>query len=373
MVCHGELYRLRPDPRHLTAFYLTIAVGGALGGLFVAVIAPAVFPGFWEVPLGLLFCLLLFLAMIHGDPDSSLSAGHRPAIWSWIAVGVGLVGPMMMAVPLLSMWNNDVQVRTFYGVHRVADRDVGTPKARRVLRHGITLHGAQFLSEEGRRLAISYYGPGSGAQIAIDHHPRRLAGETIEVGGVGLGAGSVAAYAREGDRYRFYELDPMVPVFAQRYFTYLEDTPASVNIVLGDGRISLEREFADSLGTMDVMVVDAFAGGSIPVHLLTRECFEIYWRALKPDGVLVFHVSNRYLDLAPLVRGAAHALGKEAVQMFSKTDKEKGLEESHWVLVTSNAELLAGPGLGDAVTPWAEKDELLLWTDRRTSLLQVLR
>ena len=194
----------------------------------------------------------------------------------------------------------------------------------------------------------------------------------MHVGVVGLGAGAIAAHAHAGDDYRFYELDPQVLEFARSYFTYLEDSPGEVDVVIGDGRISLEREFKDQPGTYDVLAVDAFAGGSIPVHLLTRECFEVYLRALKPDGVLAIHVSNKYLTLRRVVRGAADALGKKAVRVLSESNEDAALESSDWVLVTTNRPFLEAPGLRDAATPWEADDSPVTWTDRKSSLLQIL-
>lgn len=373
MICHGELVRLRPDPRHLTGFYLTISVGGALGGIFVAVIAPMVFPGYWEVPLGLLAVLVLFAMAMGRDPKSLLASGRYPKMKGWITVAIGLAGPLMMGVPMLSMWSNDVQKRTFYGVHKVADRDLGTPGARRLLRHGITLHGTQLLDEDRRLEPISYYGPGSGLDLAFRRHPLRLEGKPIRVGAVGLGAGSIAAHSRSGDTVRFFELDPQVEIYARKYFTFLSDAPARTEVVLGDGRLSLEREIADSPGSYDLIVVDAFSGGSIPIHLLTRECFEIYAKALRPGGVMAVHVSNKYLRLAPVVRAGAESLGWGAVQVLTDPDEETFMEASHWVVATPNPEFLGDPELLEASTPWSDDQPPILWTDRRSSLVTVLR
>ncbi len=373
MVCHGELVRLRPDPRHLTGFYLTISVGGAMGGIFVALIAPLVFPGYWEVPLGLLAVLILFVVAMSRDPDSLLASGRYPKMKGWTTVAIGLVGPLLMGVPLLSLWSNDVQKRTFYGVHKVADRDLGTPGARRLLRHGTTLHGTQLLDEDRKREPISYYGPGTGLDLAFRRHPSRLAGKPLRIGVLGLGAGTIAAYSRAGDRVRFFELDPQVEIYAREYFTFLEDASGDVDVVLGDGRLSLEREIAESAETYDLLVVDAFSGGSIPIHLLTRECFEIYAKALRPDGVMAIHVSNKYLRLAPVIRAGAENLGWEAVQVLTDPDEEAFTEASHWVVATANRALLDDPELVEASTPWGEDRPPIRWTDRRSSLVSVLR
>lgn len=373
LVCHGELARLKPHPRHLTAFYLSVAAGGALGGLLVAVVAPVVFHDFWEVPLGLLVCLLLLLARVYTDPESRLSPARRPRAWLAVAIGVGLLGPALLGVPILNAMNQEQQVRNFYGVLQVDTREADTPLARRILKHGITIHGAQFLDPDRRDQPNTYYGWGSGAALAVTRHPVRRAGGALHAGVVGLGAGTLAAWGRSGDVFRFYELNPQVVHLARTAFTFLADSPASVDVVLGDGRLSLRREAARAPASLDLLVVDAFSGGSIPVHLLTRECFETYWRVLRPGGILAVHVSNEYLRLAPVVRGAAEALGKEAVLVHQAPDTSRAEESSDWVLVTGNATFLADPVVREAATPWTEEDSPILWTDRRASLLPVLR
>lgn len=373
MVCHGELARLKPHPRHLTGFYLSVAAGGALGGFLVAVVAPAVFRDFWEVPLGLVACLLLLLARIYTDPHSRLAHARRPRAWQWIAVGTGLLAPALLGVPILDALHQERQVRNFYGVLQVETQATGTPLARRILKHGITLHGAQFLDPARRREPISYYGAGSGLDLAVSRHPVRRRGGALDVGAVGLGAGTLAAWGHPGDVFRFYELNPQVVRLARSDFSFLSDSPATVEVVLGDGRLSLRREAARNPGSMDLLVVDAFSGGSIPVHLLTRECFELYWRVLRPDGILAVHVSNEYLRLAPVVRGAAQALGKEALPVHQPADPSRGEESSLWVIMTGNAAFLDDPVVRERITPWGPADTPVVWTDRRASLLSVLR
>jgi hypothetical protein len=373
MVCHGELVRLKPPPRGLTAFYLSLAAGGALGGAFVALAAPVLFPGFWEVPLGLLLVLLLFLAAVHQDPASRLTGGRRPRAWQGIAIGVGVLGPALLAEPLISLWNSDVEVRTFYGVLQLRVKDEGTPDARRIMSHGNTIHGIQFLSPERGDLATAYYGPGSGAALAMEDHPRRGRGP-LRVGVIGLGAGTLAAWAREGDLVRFYEIDPKVEELAREQFTFLASSRGTVQVVIGDGRISLEREVAEGRDPFDVLAVDAFTEGSVPVHLLTRECMDLYRRALAPDGILAVHVSNKYLRLGPVVRGAAEALGKRAAQTFAGGDPGRGRHNTHWVLVADPAHpVWRSPAVRNAVVPWKETEAPVVWTDRFSSLLQVLR
>jgi hypothetical protein len=370
--CHGELVRLLPHPSRLTSYYLTIAAGGALGGAFVGLAAPLLFPGYWEAPIALFVALLLFLAAIHRDPASPLRGGRPVRAWGWITLGVGLIGPALLSVPLLQYWNFEIRERNFYGVILIADRDAGTPQARRLLMHGGTLHGFQYLDPARRRTPTTYFGAESGIAVAVERHPRRAAGEPLRVGVIGLGAGTIAAWGRPGDRFFFYELDPAVVRAAQTHFTFLADSPATVEAVVGDGRLSLERD-RRSAPDFDVLAVDAFSGGSIPTHLLTRECFEMYRDRLRPDGILAVHVSNKYLDLTPVVRAAARFLGMEAIRINQTADPARGLDSNTWVLLSSNRAFLESPEVRSRVAPWNPIRKEVAWTDRNTSLMKVLR
>ncbi len=278
MVCHGELARLKPDPRHLTLFYLMISIGGAIGGVFVGLIAPNVFPGYYELPVGLAACGVLVLIALRQDL-------FRDAVWkpewllslAYVMVLIGYVGGEMHK----SLRNDRVAVRNFYGGLKVSDSGVGR-EAERTLTHGTINHGEQFLAPERRRLATTYYGPNTGVGLAIrsldPDKPHRI-------GVIGLGAGTLAAYGRvgAGDRITFYEINPLVIQLARSQFTFLMDSQAKVDIVLGDARLSLERQDPQNY---DVLAVDAFSSDSIPVHLLTVEAFQLYFRHLKPDGIL---------------------------------------------------------------------------------------
>jgi hypothetical protein len=373
--CHGELVRLLPHPSRLTMYYLTIAAGGALGGAFVGLAAPLIFPGYWEAPIALWVVLLLFLAAIHRDPESPFRGGRPVRVWRWIPLGVGLIGPALLAVPLLQYWNFGIRERNFYGVILITDRDAGTPEARRLLMHGGTLHGFQYLDPARRRTPTSYFGAGSGIAVAVEQHPRRVAGEPLRVGVIGLGAGTIAAWGRPGDQFSFYELDPAVVRAAREHFTFLADSPATVEAIVGDGRLALERD-RQSASDFDVLAVDAFSGGSIPTHLLTRECFELYRDRLRPDGVLAVHVSNKYLDLTPVVRSAARSLGMEAIRIYQASDPAQGHDSNMWVLLTTNRAFLDSPEVQAREAPWKStlKDQReVVWTDRSTSLMQVLR
>lgn len=371
MICHGELVRIKPHPRRLTGFYLTVSLGGAAGGLFVAVAAPVVFPDIWEVPLGILATLFLLLASIYRDPGSTFRGGRRPRAWGWMAAGLGLAGPLLMTFPIMGLYRQNLQVRTFYGVLKVFEADRGTPDARRHLTNGRIVHGTQFLDGERRTWLTSYYGPGSGVDIAIERGPRRREDRPLRAGIIGLGAGTLAGLSRPGDVFRFYEIDPMVEKLAREKFTFLSDARGKVEVVIGDGRIALEREAREEAEPLDVLVVDAFTGGSVPVHLLTRECTELYFRRLVPDGILAVHVSNHFLDLSRVVLADARAVGMKAVHVRQDGDEGLGTGQSFWVLV-GRADVIDSLGIDQNRLPW-DGVEPVLWTDHYSSLIRILR
>ncbi len=367
MTCHGELAAMRPHPRHLTAFYLMISLGGALGGLFAGVIAPHVFSLYLELPVAISGCALLVLAVHWRDRESPL---HRTQNgWGWVAAAACTLGLTVSLVWFVQKIYRDYRVlsRNFYGALRTID--FGDPSDRMSVRkftHGAINHGEQWLMPARRREPTSYFGPATGIAKAIQekdrHRPQRI-------GITGLGAGVMLTYARKGDYYRVYEINPAVVDFASREFTFLKDSPAEVEIVMGDARLSLEREPAQNF---DVLHLDAFSSDSVPVHLLTREAFELYFRHLKPDGVLVLHISNRYLNMQPVAARAAEALGKQALLVEDFGDEEAGYFGTDMVLMTAN------PGFFDrqlfmGCKPPQTKPEVLLWTDDYSNLFRVLR
>jgi SAM-dependent methyltransferase len=251
--------------------------------------------------------------------------------------------------------------RNFYGGLRVVDL-----KSRRAMIHGTINHGTQFLDPARRALATTYYSPGSGVQMAIDQF--RRPGQRVGV--IGLGVGTLATYARPGDYYRFYELNPMVLELARREFTFLKDAAARVEVVLGDGRLSLEREPDQQF---DVLVVDAFSGDSIPVHLLSREAFQLYFHHLRPGGVLAVHVSNTALDLTQVVGKTVQSLGKASLRIHAAPDSGIDRSESEWILATDRPELLQQPRLLAAASPSRPAPGLLVWTDDYSTLFPLLK
>jgi hypothetical protein len=334
-----------------------VSLGGALGGLFVGWLAPHLFHGYFELPVGILACTLLALVVFR-DLSKWMSMA-----WAALAITV---------LVFLSLKERDTAagarllVRNFYGGLRVTDSgDLQKGDATRTLVHGTITHGLQMLSGELRRLPTTYYGKQSGVGLAIENC--RHSGERVGV--IGLGVGTLASYGRPGDYYRFYEINPLVIQVARREFSYLRDCPAQVEVVLGDARLSLEREPDQNF---DVLAVDAFSSDSIPVHLLTREAFQLYFGHLKAEGVLAVHISNNHLDLAPVVQSLASALHKEAL-LFDTDDDEQEVYGATWVLLAGPGEVLRKPAFQQAGSPLEPRAGLRVWTDDYSNLFQILK
>ena len=436
MVCNGELARAKPQPRYLTSFYLTVAVGGAIGGVFVAVVAPHIFKGFWEYQLGLCMAVLLLLVILVGDkaswlyqsrfgtpvvvvavaallPESAVGIAatkNKPAIHLAAFVALALIAYVLSnrnkanstlsraksarlytVVALLivvrtlggtALARNRVAIQTsrsFYGVLSVRPQNMDDPSiAAYSLVHGRVLHGFQLRSESGRRTPAAYFGPSSGAGIAIRHatEAASLTQRSLRIGVVGLGVGTIAAYGRPGDIVRYYEINPDVIRIAsdRRYFSYLGDSLARIEVIPGDGRLSLERELEQhEQNDLDVLIIDAFSGDAIPVHLLTREAFAIYFKRLKkPSGILSIHITNTYLDLKPVVFSAARSLGVRAVLVHSDGDGQITLG-SDWILLSAEGDL-PEPDLNSPRTnrEAAAVRTIRPWTDDFSNLIQIV-
>lgn len=360
MTCHGEVAAMRPHPRHLTSFYLMISLGGALGGLFVGVVAPTVFSMDLELPVAIVACAVLLMIVHWRDAESPLNTVF-PGGWVLVAAAT-----LALAVSLGWFVKNiyrdyRVLTRNFYGALRTVDFETT-----RKFTHGAINHGEQWLNPQRRREPTSYFGPGTGVAKAINSKDRD---KPQRVGITGLGAGVMLTYARAGDYYRVYEINPGVLELAQREFTFLKDCPAKVDVVLGDARLSMEREEPQNF---DVLHLDAFSSDSVPVHLLTREAFELYFRHLKPDGALVLHISNRYLNLQPVAARAAEALGKRAVFVEDYGDDTAGFFGTDMVVMSSSATLLENV-LFMGYKPPQTDSRVLLWTDDYSNLFRVMK
>ena len=377
MTCHGELYRSRPDPAHLTLFYLMVAAGGALGGLFVAAVAPVIFNSFWEYHVGLIACIFLTQLAWLRSGVSVRAFGSRSALYLRLGLMAGALALVLYAHVQLSGQGVVEASRNFYGVLKVS-RDHDEVGEKLALTHGRIVHGEQYRDSDKKGWPTSYYGPQSGVGLAMQHHPRRHASEgesTLKVGVVGLGVGTVSAYGWPGDTIRFYEINPAVVRFADSIFSYNADSEAQVDVVLGDARVQLELELArNGPHGFDVLAIDAFSSDAIPIHLITREAAELYWKHLADDGILAFHISNRSLDLAPVTRALADVCGCEAVGTHSPEVLDKGVKLSNWVILTSNRAFLDSPAVREAAVGWSRDDQPpLLWTDDFASLWQVLK
>jgi SAM-dependent methyltransferase len=359
MFCHGELTRLKPAPRHLTTFYLMVSIGGAIGALLVGVAAPTLLSGYYELGIALTACaVLLYHRMLAGR-------------W-WLAAGALAVVVATAAFTVAGITdylkNTRVMVRNFYGVVRT--RDYATPVPFRAMYHGGINHGGQLLDAALRGRPTSYFAPTSGygrVFASLPDAPRR-------VGVLGLGAGALAAYARAGDLFRFYEIDPQVAAVAVSEFTYLRDSPAQVDIVLGDGRLSLEREPPQNY---DLLAIDAFSGDSIPMHLITREAMAAYVRQLKPDGVIVFQATNRFVDIAPVVERLAASHGMSAVLVSDAAESGEGADywvsDTDQIIVTRNVQLLAAQPIASVAQPLPARPDFRIWTDDFYNLLRILK
>jgi hypothetical protein len=367
IVCHGELAASRPSRHYLTTFYVAIAAGGALGGVFVALLAPRLFTEFIEYPIGLAaVCLLAFARWLRTGAMAQWTSGN-------ISVRVPLMALLLGGfTALVAAFTTGDQAsvasaRNFFGILRVLDRSDANG-AFRELRHGRTRHGLQYLEGPQRQWPTSYYGPHSGVAMALNalERPNR------NIAVVGLGAGTLAAWGRPGDTFRFYEINPDVDAIAHRWFSFLKDSKARTEIVLGDARVQMERELAAGRRRQfDFIAVDAFSSDAIPFHLLTRECADVYRRSLAPEGLLLLHISNRVLNLEPVARGMAQYLGWTAVLFVSGDDPATRESGAKWVLLTGNTQLLKKSGLASRSAPWARRAPIL-WTDDFVSLWHVL-
>ncbi len=369
LFCHGELAARRPAPRYLTSYYLLMSLGGALGGVFVSLVAPLLFRGFDEIYVGLAACGALAAGIAITDP-SNIIAGKRMfnPMHLWLVAVVGIV-VFVLGLRLAQRARPGLQeLRDFYGTIRVAE----LPSERgaiRFLTHVGTRHGQQFMDPERRRTPTSYFTGRCGIGILLNElataPPRRMAI-------IGLGAGILATYGREGDFIRYYELSPRMIDVARKDFTFLADSKARTEVVPGDARLSLERETSEP--PYDILVGDAFSSDAIPAHLLTREAFQLYARRLKPDGILALNVSTRHLDLGPLIKGLAASIGRSAVEIETEKDDEGDPLNARWILITSDASIFERPGIkAVAKDPSSGRPAPRLWTDDYSNLFQVLK
>lgn len=375
MVCHSELARSKPDPRHLTAYYLIISAGGAMGGAFVALAAPALFSGFWEFPIFLAFsCLVILFTWFRAGVFAGAPRWLPFSLIAGELVLIIFVVNYLISYRSMSIFND----RNFYGVLRVVKEN--DPNGERLsLMHGRVMHGTQFTSSDKEGLPTTYYGPGSAAGLALCYHPRRFAPDPqqrgLKVGIVGLGTGTLASYGKKGDIFRIYEINPEVIRISDRYFSFLRKSAAKIDVVAGDARIVMEDELKrNNPQHFDVLLIDAFSSDAIPVHLLTSECFAVYLKHLAQDGLLLVHITNRFLDLAPVVRAQAKAIGYRAELVKSAAVPEAAIGKAEWMILTRNQDFLAKAEVKSKLEPEPPPGAApRLWTDDFASLWQILK
>lgn len=364
MICHGELYRLRPHADHLTSFYLMVSLGGAAGGIFVNLIAPFIFTGYWEFYLAWLITIVLLVVMLLPRYSAQVNLQARAMSLSF------LVGVLLLSFGLNRYGNALYVERNFYGVIRVREMD---KKANSMI-HGMTVHGIQYVDDRAR--ATTYYVEDSGVGLLLLNHPKHR--QNLRVGVLGLGVGTLATYAQAGDVYRFYEINPVVVRLAEGeggYFTFLSDSQADMTVVEGDARISLEQELAaGQKQNFDVLVLDTFSSDSIPVHLVTKEAFALYLDQLAPDGVIAAHISNRHLDLRPVFWQLAQKFGLEIVQVNRPASSDDNGFPSEWILLARDpASLEISAIKSHAVSFEGYTTAIKLWTDDYSNLFQILK
>ncbi|MBI5296609.1 MAG: fused MFS/spermidine synthase [Chloroflexi bacterium] len=371
MIAHGELYLLRPSARYLTSFYLMVSVGGALGGIFVNLVAPRIFTGYWEFHLAWLLTIVILIVSLlpRWESRPQVRAG---VLWmafflaiAWIVQGMNGYSDALL-----------VQ-RNFYGILRVKEWSSSTGLGDGYsMVHGATVHGIQYLKPDLRSQPTTYYVQDSGVGLVLLNHPRRDQG--LRVGVLGLGAGTLASYGQSGDVYRFYEINPSVVDVAEGqggYFSFLEDSLADVTVVTDDARLALERELAEGQPQhFDVLVLDTFNSDSIPVHLVTKEAFAIYLQHLAPDGILAAHISNRSLDLRPVLSRLAQEYGLTMLVIDRTSSMDEDAFSSIWVLLARDPASLQIPALQAKSAPLdGVSASLRLWTDDYSNFFQILK
>ncbi len=365
MTCHGELARSRPPPAQLTSFYLALSLGGALGGAFVSLVAPRVFKTNVEIDLAIAGAWLAALAAELRD-----STGRRARAAMALAL-MPLVYVLGLDLADFSKRHPKESSRSFFGV--ISVRPMPGGRNGHFIEHGGIIHGNQLHDEAMRRVATAYYGPSSGVSEAVNAHPRRRAGEPLRIGVVGLGVGVIAAYGHAGDTIRFYEINPDVLRYAQdtRYFTYLADSPASIEHALGDARRSMEDELAAGHpGNFDVLVLDAFSGHAMPTHLLTKESFDLYAKMLRDDRSVIALLSPAQASVETVLHRVAIATGFSVAGIVNSEGVQLPEYASVWILFAKNRSALELPRaqlfVDDGHLP-------RLWTDDYVNLLTVLK
>ncbi len=366
MTAHGELSRLRPPPKHLTGFYLSLSFGGALGGIFAGLVAPHIFSTLVEFPMALvLMAILVFIAWMR-DSGEGTRRFVRLGGGLLLSICTTVLGVMSVRLERAESRKSMTQVRNFYGALHVVEQDEGRARMR-MLVHGNINHGGQFLAGDLAKKPTTYYGPESGVGLSL-----RLLGEKgpLKFAVVGLGSGTLANYARHGDLVRIYEINPLVRKLANTWFQAIPECSGRAEVVMGDARLSMESEPGQGY---DLIAVDAFSSDSIPVHLLTHEAFQQYLRHLRPGGIVAVHISNRYLDLGPVLFAEAQGGGWKILEVSNEEDDDAGVFSSDWVLMSQDGELFKRRELAVAGAPVESKRSVRRWTDDFSNLYRIVK
>jgi hypothetical protein len=374
MICHAETVRRQPEARRLPSFYLAIAVGGAIGGVIVALIAPLVFTDYWEH-------LVVIVAIGAVAYQLNLRTGAESRSWARPAVhaasGLFAIGLVFALYGEAEKGRNVVErVRNFYGVVKIVKTEDDDPaQVYLAMEQAGIEQGSQFLVPERRNVLTCAYNKLSGLSRALAYHRKRRdgTGGALRIGIIGLGAGMIAAYGKPGDYVRYYELNPAVADLANRHFTFLKDSEARIDVLLGDGRILLERESRGGQSQhFDILIIDAFRGASPPMHLLTQEAFEVYLRHLEPDGILAINSEFDIFEMAPLHRGLAAQVGLGV--HWTRTPADDDCDDpADWVLYTRDQTFWAVPEVKTSIAAWSDgSTSQLLWTDSNSSLMSIL-
>ncbi len=373
MICHGELYALRPHASHLTRFYLMVSIGGAIGGIIVNLIAPFIFRGYWEFKIGLAFVGIMLVILSFPRAQTRSASIYRVLI----GIMAMVVTSSVIYLVFFSTSKDLFASRNFYGVVNVLQKEFGAEQHKaNVLVHGTTIHGFQWLDANLRDTPTSYYSRESGVGLAIMSNPHY--GNGLRVGVLGLGIGTLAAYGQPGDYYRLYEINPVIVDLANGdggFYSFIEDSQADTDIILGDARISLENELDSGLkNDFDILVLDTFSGDAPPVHLVTRQAFAIYLQNLAPDGLIAANISNNHLDFKPVFWQLAQFYDLEMAVLYGQPVDNPSAFPSIWVLLTRNPQLFEAPALADKLDRMdGYQTAIKLWTDDYSNLFQIIR
>lgn len=380
MICHGELYRLKPHKQHLTFYYLMIALGGVLGGIFVNLISPLIFNEWWDF-YGIIFGIFLYLICVPIS-HAAFPEKNEPTVLGRLIFPISMfvfVGLVALLVRTMKETHRDIVYmhRNFLGTFEVAEKYHNDEDYLRILRNGNILHGQQYMKDGQRNVATTYYNQKSGVGLAVDFLRQQNinSSQPLRIGAIGLGTGTIAALAHKGDTVRFYELDPDIEKTAKDYFYFLTDARANIEVVIGDGRLSLMKEWQkNGSGQFDIIAIDAFNGDAIPLHLLTKEAFDIYLNHLKDNGILAFHISSRYLDLFPPLQALASQFHLNAYLARHNPDQtqDRWLSNSEWLLISRQPQIGLFLFQRGAIT-FRQARMQDVWTDDFNYLLPIIR